>query len=339
MDPLDDLLRQVRAHGAEFDRRVLSAPWALRFDGAASLTLCAPLRGRGWIVRGPGSPPRRLEEGETAVLRGPGPFVFVDDPATAARPDPVRDVRGGGPGADAQPAGDPVGALADDLAVDPAGDAVVLVGSYRFGGDGAQRLLGLLPPVAVVPDDDCTAVREYLHLQALLDTDRPDRQVVLDRLLDWLLVCTLREWFDRPEADPPAWYRALGDDVVGPVLRAVHREPGRPWTLASLAAEAAVSRTTLAKRFRELVGEPPLAYLAQWRMALASDLLEDPAVTVAEVARRVGYADAFGFSAAFKRLRGVSPSAHRAGAAHRPPGSAPGRRGATGGEGILATEG
>ncbi|MFD0383399.1 AraC family transcriptional regulator [Streptomyces stramineus] len=141
---------------------------------------------------------------------------------------------------------------------------------------------------------------------------RPRPQIVVDRLLDWLLVCTLREWFDHPEAAPPAWYQALGDDVVGPVLRAMHQAPAEPWTLASLAAEADVSRSTLAKRFTDLVGEPPLGYLTDWRMALAADLLTEPGATIAGVARRVGYADAFGFSAAFKRVRGVSPSAHRA---------------------------
>ncbi|MFF8814048.1 AraC family transcriptional regulator [Streptomyces pactum] len=140
---------------------------------------------------------------------------------------------------------------------------------------------------------------------------RPGSQIVLDRLLDWLLVCTLRDWFDRPEADPPGWYLALGDEVVGPALRAMHRSPERAWTLAALAAEAGVSRTTLAKRFQELVGDSPLAYLTEWRMALAADLLAEPTATVAAVARRVGYADAFGFSSAFKRVRGLSPSAYR----------------------------
>nr|CEL13722.1 Transcriptional regulator, AraC family [Kibdelosporangium sp. MJ126-NF4] len=142
--------------------------------------------------------------------------------------------------------------------------------------------------------------------------EQPGQQVVLDRLLDLLLVCTLRAWFDRAESDPPAWYRALGDPVIGPVLRAMHTDPGGPWTADSLASVANVSRSAFARRFTELVGEPPLAYLTDWRMTLAADLLRRESAPVAAVASRVGYADGFAFSSAFKRVRGVSPSAYRA---------------------------
>ena len=101
--------------------------------------------------------------------------------------------------------------------------------------------------------------------------------------------------------------------MVGDALRLLHAEPGgavdgRPrWP-----TRTGVSRSTLAKRFADLVGEPPLTYLTRWRMTLAADLLvEQKSATVAEVARAVGYSDPFGFSAAFKRVRGVNPSEFR----------------------------
>lgn len=111
--------------------------------------------------------------------------------------------------------------------------------------------------------------------------------------------------------DPPGWYGALGDAVAGPTLRAMHEDPAHPWTTAEQAVRAGVSRTTLAKRFIELVAEGPVAHLTEWQMTLASDLPTRPELTVAAVPRRVRYADAFGFSAAFKRLRGESPTAFR----------------------------
>lgn len=95
--------------------------------------------------------------------------------------------------------------------------------------------------------------------------------------------------------------------------RLLHHHPEQPWTVASLAAATGVSRAAFARRFTELVGEPPMAYLTGWRLALAADLLNAPAATVGAVARQVGYGSGFALSTAFKRVRGVSPKAHRAG--------------------------
>ncbi|MBG0565453.1 AraC family transcriptional regulator [Actinoplanes aureus] len=279
MDPLDEMLRGVRADGVVFGRSVLSPPWAVRFDGKAALTLCVPLSGGSvWILRD-GDEARPVRFGESAVVRGP--FTVADGVADPS-PDP---------------------------AADAPDSTVLLAGTYPLTGHAQRRLLRILPPVLVLPDDECGPLRGYLG--QLEPGSGSGRQVVLDRLMEWILVCTLREWFDRPEAETPGWYRALSDDVVGPVLRAMHDAPAEPWTLATLADRAAVSRTTLAKRFAEVVGEPPLAYLTTWRMGIAADLLAEPGATVAAVARRVGYADAFSFSAAFKRVQGESPTGYR----------------------------
>jgi AraC-like DNA-binding protein len=281
---LDDLLQGVRADGAGFRRTELSPPWTLRFTDGASLTLSAPLRGEAWISPDDG-PPRLLKPGDTAVVRGPAPFTVTDRPRPSC----------------------PSARTAD---TPPPASTVLLTGTYQVRGQVSARLLDVLPPLLVVPGTDgCASLCDFLDSEAA--ACRPGRQVVLDRLLDWLLVCTLRGWFDSPEAAPPAWYRALGDEVTGPALRAMHGAPERPWTLAALAAEAAVSRTTLAARFTRQVGKPPLAYLTDWRMTLAADLLTESTATVAAVARQVGYADAFGFSTAFKRVHGVSPSEYR----------------------------
>ena len=147
--------------------------------------------------------------------------------------------------------------------------------------------------------------------------DEPGREAVLDRLLDLLLIATLRAWFARPEADAPRWYRAYADPVVGPALRTIHNNPAHPWTVAELAAAAGASRAALARRFNALVGEPPMTLLTGRRIALAADLLREPGATVGSVARQVGYGSPFALSAAFTRVRGISPQRHRAGSAGR----------------------
>ncbi|MBF6439231.1 AraC family transcriptional regulator [Nocardia cyriacigeorgica] len=276
MDVFDELLRNVRGNGSVFGQPQVAPMGSLRLGESAYLTLCAPMRGSGVLDAGAGQP-RRIVAGQTAIVCGPEPFTFTDAPE---------------PGADSS---------------EP---TVLMVGSYDIRAEVPHRLLRVLPRVAVVTDaEDCGPLRDYL--QAQLSLSGPGRQIVLDRLLDWLLVCTLRDWFDRPEAEPPSWYRALGDAVVGPALAAMHADPARAWSTAELAATAGVARTTFTSRFTAAVGQSPAAYLTEWRLTLAADLLAHTELTVAAIARRVGYADAFGFSSAFKRVRGMSPSAYR----------------------------
>ncbi|MEV4482035.1 AraC family transcriptional regulator [Micromonospora coxensis] len=303
MDAFADLLRGVRANGSVFGHSILSPPWSLRFVDGAPLTLCALLQGEGWIVT-EAQPPRRLTVGETVVVRGPRPFLFVDEPGSRA---PVLDC---GEHCSYPADGGARHRLGWRACGDPGGSTTLIVGAYPVRGDVGGRLLRALPPVLGVSEDgDTAAVSE--RIAAEVELDRPGQQVVLDRLLDWMLICTLRAWFDHPDTHAPAWYTALADPIVGEALRLMHDEPARPWTVAQLASRVGVSRAAFARRFTTVVGQPPLAYLTRWRMTIAADLLVEADTTVADVARRVGYADAFNFSAAFKRVKGVSPSVHR----------------------------
>jgi AraC-like DNA-binding protein len=302
MDVFGDLFRGVRAQGSLFGSSTLSAPWALHFVDGAPLTLCTVLGGSGWIVP-EGCPPLALHAYETIVVRGPGTFMFVDDPDTAAQP-----IACGEFCATPEQGGTRHRLGWNDDVDNTDGAITLIVGAYPVRGEISRRLLDALPVVLRV-EAGGTGDSVLDHLAAEVAVDAPGQQVVLDRLLDWMLVCTLREWFDRPGGEPPAWWAAQHDPVVGDALRVLHADPAAPWTVSSLADRIGVSRSTLAKRFTDLVGEPPLTYLTRWRMTLAADLLvEQRAKTVAEIARTVGYSDPFGFSAAFKRTRGVSPS-------------------------------
>lgn len=306
VDAFSDLFRGMRAQGSLFGSSTLSPPWALHFVDGAPLTLCTVLGGAGWVVP-EDRPPEQLRAGETVIVRGPAPFTFVDEVDTRAEP-----IACGAYCATPEYGGTRhrLG-WSDGGGAAGAGATTLIVGAYPVRGEISRRLLDALPVVLRVACGGGTdAVLD--HLAAEVAADTPGQQVVLDRLLDWMLICAVREYFDRPGGQPPAWYAAQRDPVVGDALRLLHAEPAAPWTVSSLADRAGVSRSTLAKRFAELVGEPPLTYLTRWRMTLAADLLaEREAATLAEIARAVGYSDAFAFSAAFKRVRGVSPSAYR----------------------------
>ncbi|WP_369822130.1 AraC family transcriptional regulator [Saccharomonospora sp. CUA-673] len=200
--------------------------------------------------------------------------------------------------------------LAGSRERESAGGSVIVSGTYQVTGDVGARLLAALPGIACVPAVDLgSPVLDLLITE--LDVDRPGRQVVLDRLLDLALVETVRTWMDAQRGAAPGWFRAQSDAVVGQALRLVHDEPGAQWTVSNLAARCGVSRAAFARRFTDLVGTPPMAYLADWRMTVAADLLRNTGDTADVIARKVGYANAFAFSAAFKRHRGISPREHR----------------------------
>ncbi|OLT46917.1 cupin [Saccharomonospora sp. CUA-673] len=306
MDVFDDLIRGIRAHGSLFGSSMLTPPWSLRFDDAAPLTLCTVLGGSGWIVPSQGEP-EPLRDGDTVVVRAPVTFGFVDELGTRAEP-----VHCGAHCTVPEDGGTRHRRGWYDAGGGGRGDvATLIVGAYPARSEVNAQLLEALPYVLRV-DGGGTGDAVLEHLAEEVAIDKPGQQVVLDRLLDWMLVCTLRAWFDRPGGAAPGWWTAQHDPVVGDALRRMHAEPEAPWTVAALAARVGVARSTLAKRFADVLGEPPLAYLTRWRMTLAAELLaERSSVTVADVARTVGYADPFAFSAAFKRVRGVTPSRFR----------------------------
>jgi len=309
VDFLADLLRAVRADGAVLRQSFLSPPWSQTNDEAAPLTLYAVVRGRVWLVPETGRAVA-LNAGTTALVRGTGPHRIADSPNTPPQVVVHRALHCTSAVTGVTLAESDAPRLGPRVYGRSADDPIALVtGAYRSLDDVGRRLISALPELLTVPEgpDSPSAVSALLTEE--LTIDQPGQQLVLDRLLDLLLVRTLRAWFARPGAEPPSWYRALSDPIAGAALRAMHAQPERAWTVASLADTAGVSRAALARRFTALVGEPPLTYLTGWRMALAADLLREPDTTLAAVARKVGYTNSFAFSTAFKRVHGTSPRA------------------------------
>ncbi len=308
MDAVAALLDGPRAHNAFLLRAVMDPPWSMRIQDEAPLTVMAVVSGTAWVLPDVGEA-KALGPGDVAVMRGPSPYTVADDPATTPdiviHPGQRCETRDGRPLVQEMDLGVRTWGTAAD------GGTVMLVGSYDFGGEVSRRLLRALPDVLVLREHewDCPVIP---LLATEIVKDDPGQEAVLDRLLDLLLIAVLRAWFARPDAEGPAWYRAHGDPIVGRALRMLHHNPAHPWTVARLADEVGVSRATFARRFHELVGEPPMAFLTGWRIALAADLLREPGTTVGSVAHEVGYGSPFALSTAFKRVRGVSPQQHRA---------------------------
>jgi AraC-like DNA-binding protein len=171
--------------------------------------------------------------------------------------------------------------------------------------------LRALPPLFVVHPDEAAAQWVRASIDYALQASS-----LSTRLPELLLGEVLRLHLASAPAVEHGWLAALRDPVLAPALAALHGEPDRKWTVRELAAAAAVSRSHLDARFRQLLGRSPIRYLADWRMHVAGDLLATTELTVFAVARRVGYDSEEAFSRAFKRARGLNPSSWRDG--HRP---------------------
>jgi AraC-like DNA-binding protein len=308
MDALAGLLDGPRAREAFVLCSSMDPPWSLLIEDRAPLTVLALVRGAAWVIpAGGGAEP--LRGGDVAIIRGPDPYVVADGPAT--QPSVVIHPGQRCTTVDGEELAERMSLGVRTWGNSPDGGTVMLTGTYQLDGEVSQRLLRTLPALVVVRDQewDCPVVP---LLAAEIVKDEPGQEAVLDRLLDLLLISVLRVWFSRPGAGAPGWYLAHSDPVVGRALRLLQHNPAHPWTIAELARESGASRATLARRFNDLVGEPPMAFLTGWRIALAADLLREPGATIGSVARRVGYRSPFALSTAFKRVRGISPQQHRA---------------------------
>jgi transcriptional regulator GlxA family with amidase domain len=185
---------------------------------------------------------------------------------------------------------------------------------YDYDLEVAQPLMELLPSVVYVPVDpvggrDIAAVVDLLAAE--VGVRDPGSRAATARLIDLLLIAAIRRWASGQPDVPPSWLTALRDPMAARILALLHDRPAEPWTLDSLAQEVHVSRATLARRFTEAVGEPPLTYLTRWRMHLAAQRLKHSSDAVESIAREVGYSSEYAFNRAFSRHRGHPPGRYR----------------------------
>ena len=306
MDAVVGLLDGVRARGAFVLRMMMDPPWSMSIRDEAPLTLICQTHGSAAIV-GESSGTVRLGPGDVALTRGTEQYVFADDPATA-------------PMVVIHPGQRCTTLSGEDLRFEmslgvrtwgnsPSGATRSVICAYEGRSEVSARLLEALPTLLVLRADEWqTPLVDLLAAEA--GHDGPGQEAYLDRLLDLLLIAVLRTWFDRGE-NAPAWWHAEHDPVIGPALKLIYNNPAHPWTVANLAAAVGCSRAVFAGRFTEQVGEPPIAFLTNWRLAVAADLLRSSQATIAAVARQVGYGTPFALSSAFKRAYGVSPNTYR----------------------------
>jgi AraC-like DNA-binding protein len=319
VDTLSDVLRIVQLSGAVYLSAEFTAPWCVA--GRADSELCAAYLPRcGRVVS------------YHLVLEGSCLACLADDTKTVVRlePNDVLVVPQGdehllGSDLDLPPAA-AAPLLAQRAAVAPGevirivhggGGAVtrIVCGFLDCAGELSDPLLASLPrlfKVSVGNDAESAWLASALHFGAAEAAfPRDGSATVLAKLSELLFVQAIRRCIDELPHNQKGWLGALRDRYVGRAMVRMHADPAYPWTVDELARQVGLSRSALAQRFSELLGQPPMQYLAQWRLHTAARELRNGDKTLSQIADAAGYESEPAFSRAFKRQFGLPPASWR----------------------------
>ncbi len=328
---LSDTLRVIRLSGAIFFGAEFTAPFAIEspppphlaarlLPAADCLAIFHVLaQGECWLTV-EGEAPLHVRQGDVIIFPHSQPHVIASRLGTPPTPlekilsgsvvEGFPRVKFGGGGAAAKFV---CGYLHCDQRFNPLMGALpVLIWIRRREGGvelettnhGSSRRSILLPPDAGAW---LTMTLEYLTAEAAVM--QPGSHAILARLAELFYVEVLRRYAHHLPVGQTGWLAGLQDTQVGRALRMLHGDPARSWTVDELARETGTSRSALALRFSELIGESPMHYLTEWRMHLARQILRENRLAIPEVAARVGYNSEAAFSRAFKRSAGLPPGA------------------------------
>jgi AraC-like DNA-binding protein len=309
MDVLSNVLSVTSLATSALGSREFQAPWSVLIEAPQDSAIHIVRRGSAWLRSG-NSEPIRVNSGDVVLLSAGKPHTLSSE-RDARDPEPFEQVI-------ARAHNGVVPSLRGRS--DATESTVVQSAAYHFSTDGfspegAHPIQSLLPAVIVIPAQKIENDAELQLVLRLLAHESQHREqgveLVQPRLIDTLFVYVLRAWLrDLPEGTA-GWLGALRDPQIRKALTLIHESPQAPWTVESLARQAAMSRAAFAKRFMDLVGQPPLAYVTRWRMDLAAKMLRESREPVARIASRVGYLSETAFAKAFRRRRKMPPGAYR----------------------------
>ena len=296
MDLLTDIFRQAGLRRRLLDQRHLVDATALQFPCDRSMGVHVVTAGQVYLHSTSLPQPLRLQAGDMAVMaRGCVHTVSThEDMATVqtvaldhAWPLPE--------------AGAPVAALQNAL----------ISGAYQFWHTPVHPFFAEMPDWLVLRAQDGPYPSAMAHSMELLQQELALREqgseTLVYGLLDVIFVLLMREMLQRQGERPSCWSHGIRDPQVMKAVQALHDDCARAWTLDTLAQHAGLSRTSLAERFRESMGNTPLNYLRTVRMQKAMAALSESERSLEQIAREVGYTDAFSFSKVFKRTVGLAP--------------------------------
>lgn len=299
MDPLTDILSGLHIRQATFTRLDASAPWGLESPGEPLVKFVLLTHGSALLTTAADVAPITLSAGDV--------FIMLDELAYRMRDHENSDFM---PCADVE-----ARRVGNRIRIGGGGTLTSFIsGAFPLDALAAAPLLKALPPLLHLQLDGerCASFHSVLDMLAL-ETETPGlgSDAVVSRLFELMFVHAVRAYARKPGGPTRGWLAAIADRQLSRALESMHGDPARNWTVASLAREAGMSRTTFAARFKEVVGQSPLEYLTQWRVYSATRLLLRPNAVLSDVSRQVGYESLAAFTRVFRRETAMTPGAFR----------------------------
>jgi AraC-like DNA-binding protein len=297
-DPLSEVLADLRLSGLAYGYCEMGSPWGVEFSAQSEARLHFVISGRCWLQI-IGSDWIALNPGDVVLLPQGAAHLLANRPGSRTRPlesfpitqigDRTHELKFGG----------------------TATKNVLVCCVIRVDDPSTHPLLKLMPATLVLRRagiEDPMLIFMLNAIGAEIRQRRIGAATLLTNFADIVFTKVVRLWLESNEVDNIGWLAGIRDPQLGSALAAIHRSPGKRWTLAKLAATAGASRSHFAAKFASVLGVPPAQYLAHWRMQVAKDLLRRGNIRISEVAYHLGYESEASFSRAFKRILGVAPS-------------------------------
>jgi len=309
MDALTEVLNSVRVRSTVYCPIEIGAPWGLYIPEESGASFCILAKGSAFLEIEDLNIRRYLNAGDFIIITKKCPCKLSDPPGSKLI-DLQEWLRRNPPRPDGT------------YKVEGEGEVTNFIGgTFFFENHESHPLLKVLPTflhfsgTSGRTGEDGRVVDwfgttlDFISAEAAMR--KPGAETIITRLSDILFIQAVRAYANTVSGEQPNWFAAAKDPQIGEAIANIHRTPQTPWTVEQLAILSGMSRSAFANRFAKLVGEPPLRYLARWRMHKAIEMIQEGRLATAEIASLVGYESEAAFSKAFKKWNGQGPGAYR----------------------------
>ncbi len=303
MDLLSEVLQTVKLHGTVYFHARFQSPWGMKIPTGEHANYHIVTSGACWLETDAVQERILLQKGDMVLFPRGDAHALVDSPQSNAvaanellnnaRKTSSNEIVFGGGGSES---------------------TALICGHFEYNRQCPHPLFETLPPLIHISTNDCSDATWFAAVSELAAQisagNGMGKDAVINRLAESLFIQTLGVYVDSMD-DSSSFLAAILDRNIGMALKAMHGDIAHDWNIAELANIALMSRSLFSARFHSMVGEPPILYLARWRMLKAREMLTNTAMPISLISEKVGYQSEFSFSKAFKKMTGLTPGVVR----------------------------